>query len=118
MTMAKMSRDKGKVGEREVAQLLRDYGFEARRGVQFQGGPGSPDVVHSIPNVHIEVKRCETLSLYKALDQARAEKRPDDMPVVLHRRNSREWVAILPAADLLRLLVAYAGSRDTTLQGN
>ena len=115
--MAKMSRDKGKIGEREAAQLLREHGFEARRGAQFQGGPDSPDVVHSIPNVHIEVKRCETLSLYKALDQANAEKRPGDVAVVLHRRNKREWVAVLSATDILRLL-ARVGSRDTLIQGD
>ena len=102
--MAKMSRDKGKIGEREVAQLLREHGFEARRGVQFQGGPGSPDVIHSIPNIHIEVKRCETLSIYKAIDQARDERRSGDMPVVFHRRNSREWVTILPAHEFLLIM--------------
>ena len=39
------SRQKGKVGEREFAALLRVQGFDARRGVQFCGGVDSPDVV-------------------------------------------------------------------------
>ena len=33
------SRRKGKVGEREFAALLRENGFDARRGQQFSGSP-------------------------------------------------------------------------------
>ena len=93
---------KGKAGEREAAALLKEYGFEARRGQQFSGGGDSPDVVHNIPGVHIEVKRTETLSLYKAMEQAR-EDCADKVPVVLHRRNGKEWLAIIPAKELLQL---------------
>jgi len=96
------SNQKGKRGEREAAGLLKQYGFEARRGQQFSGGGDSPDVVHNIPGVHIEVKRTETLSPYKAIKQAR-EDGEDKTPVVLHRRNGKEWLAILPAHDLLEL---------------
>jgi hypothetical protein len=32
------SRTKGKRGEREFASLLREHGFDARRGQQFCGG--------------------------------------------------------------------------------
>ena len=99
--MAKMSLEKGKRGEREVAALLREHGFEARRGQQYSGGPDSPDVVHSIPNVHIEVKRCERFNLYEALDQAEAEQDFGKMPVVFHKRNNREWVVVLKAKDFL-----------------
>ena len=83
--MAKNSRTKGKVGELEVAALLRDYGFEARRGQQFSGGSDSPDVVHSIPNVHLEVKRVEAFSLYPALEQADRDRDNGEIPVVFHR---------------------------------
>ena len=101
--MAKNSNRKGKVGELEVAALLREHGFEARRGQQYSGGPGSPDVVHSIPNVHLEVKRTEALSLYPALQQARDDAGDGEVPVVFHRRSRHEWVAILPAKDFLEM---------------
>ena len=100
--MAKMSKEKGKRGEREVAALLRDYGFEARRGQQFSGGDESPDVVHSIPGVHIEVKRTERFRLYDALYQAIEDARePTDTPVVFHRQCHRKWVVIMDAEDWL-----------------
>lgn len=104
--MGRMSRTKGKVGEREVAELLRAHGFQARRGVQYQGGPGAPDVVHDIEGVHIEVKRTERFALYPAIEQARQDARAGDIPVVMHRQNGRPWVACLPAEDFLTIMRA------------
>ena len=95
---------KGKRGEREVAALLREYGFEARRGQQFSGGGDSPDVVHNIPGVHIEVKLTEAFKLWDALEQAKADQRPGDLPVVFHRKNRKDWVAVLDAKDFLSLM--------------
>lgn len=101
--MGKLSRDKGKRGEREVAELLREHGFEARRGQQFKGTSDSPDVIHNIPNVFIEVKRRESLSLYPVLEQAKLEAGAN-VPVVFHRRSDKPWVAIMYADDFLRVM--------------
>lgn len=98
------SRSKGKAGELELAALLRSFGFEARRGQQFAGGGDSPDVVHSIPHMHIEAKRTESLNLWAALDQANRDKKPDDVATVWHRRNGKPWVVILEAKAFLSLL--------------
>ncbi len=98
------SRRKGAVGERELAAVLSAEGFPATRGQQHRGGPGSPDVlVPSLPAVHFEAKRCERLSLYTALAQARRDA-GDKVPVVAHRKNASEWVAILRLTDLLSIL--------------
>lgn len=94
---------KGKAGEREAAELLRAYGFEARRGQQFSGGGDSPDVVHNIPGIHVEVKRTETLSIYKAMEQAETDA-SGKMPMVLHRRNGKPWLAVFRAQEILMLL--------------
>lgn len=102
--MAKMSKNKGKVGEREVAELLRAHGFDARRGQQFAGGGDSPDVVHDIPGVHIEVKRTERLDLWSAMEQSARDAKPGEAPVVFHRPNRREWVVIIPASEFLKLV--------------
>lgn len=111
--MGKASRDKGKVGEREMANILKAHGFDARRGVQYQGGPGSPDVV-GLPGFHIEVKRTEKFSLYNALAQAKEDAIQDggtpwDTPVVLHRQNGKTWVAVLDFEDFLELVKAARG---------
>ena len=102
--MGKMSRDKGKAGEREVAELIRSYGFEARRGQQYRGGPGSPDVIHSIPNVHVEVKRTQRFNAYDAMQQAEDEAAPGEVPVVFHRRNACSWLVVMHASAFLKIM--------------
>lgn len=109
--MGKLSKEKGKRGEREVANLLVDYGFKARRGQQFSGGTDSPDVVHSIPYVHIEVKRSETFSPEAAMRQARGDAKPEDMPAVFHRKNSGRWLVVLDAEDFLNLMRDYTNGK-------
>lgn len=108
--MGKTSRDKGKRGEREVAGLLRSYGYDARRGVQYHGGEDSPDVV-GLKGMHIEVKRTETLRLYDALSQSKADA-GDDMPIVIHRRNNSEWIVIQPLSDWIDLYRAWEVEQD------
>ena len=99
-----MSRRKGKRGERELAARLTSEGFPATRGQQHRGGADSPDViVPTLPMIHFEAKRCERLSLYTALAQARRDA-GDKVPVVAHRKNASEWVAILRLTDLLSIL--------------
>lgn len=97
--MGKMSRRKGAVGEREFAAWLREkFGAIAIRGCQFKGGVDSPDVEHDIEGIHFEVKRTETLSLYKAMEQAIADC-GENIPVVAHRRNRRGWLLVMRADD-------------------
>jgi Holliday junction resolvase len=96
---------KGKHGEREFAALLRSYGLQARRGQQFSGVNGDADVVHSIPGVHLEVKRVEKLNVVAAFTQAARDAGPKgDMPIVCHRRNRGEWLMTMKADDFLKLI--------------
>jgi Holliday junction resolvase len=110
--MGAKSRNKGKVGEREVAELLRQHGIPARRGVQFQGGADSPDVV-GLAGFHLEVKRTEAFRLYAAMEQAKSDRKPGDIPAVFHRANQRPWVVVLDAADFLTLVKAAARMTST-----
>ena len=98
------SRDKGKRGELELCQWLRDHGVEAQRGVQYQGSPGSPDVVSELP-IHIEVKRVERLCLRSAVAQAARDSAGKKPWMVAHRWNNGEWLAIVPLEFLVELMV-------------
>lgn len=104
--MGKMSRTKGKVGEREVAGLLRDYGYDAKRGQQYCGINGDADVV-GLPGCHIEVKRTERLNLYDSVDQSKRDAKDGEIPTVWHRKNNAEWVVILRAEDFLKIYGEY-----------
>jgi hypothetical protein len=102
--MGRMSRQKGKRGEREAAaELGQLLGCDARRGVQYQGGPDSPDVVLEGVNIHVECKRTETLNVYKALEQAKKDAPPGCVPVVWHRRNGMDSVLIIETSKLMDL---------------
>lgn len=105
MSKGRFSKQKGKRGEREVVHLLRGHGYEARRGQQFQGSPDSPDVIaEDFHDCHIEVKRTEALSLYTAMEQAKADASSEQRPIVFHKRNGKEWLVIMEAEEFLNLL--------------
>lgn len=107
--MGKMSREKGKRGEREFASLCREQGFAAYRGQQYNGLEGE-DVV-GLPGIHVEVKRVERLDLTAALAQA-VRDAAGKLPVVAHKRNYGEWIITMRAADWFALYSEYAAGQE------
>lgn len=101
--MGARERNKGARGERELAAWLRERGYTAHRGQQFSGSPESPDVVCPDVPFHFECKRTERIRLYDAMSQAIADA-GDKIPVVAHRRNRDDWLAVLRLEDLIALL--------------
>lgn len=98
------SRTKGKVGEREFASLLREHGFDARRGQQFSGSPDSPDVVSdALAWLHIEVKRVQNLNLTDACVQAEGDCGGKPW-IVAHRRNHAPWLITMRAETFFNFL--------------
>ena len=98
------SRQKGKVGEREFAALLREHGFDARRGQQFAGGAASPDVVsEALAWLHFEVKRTQALNLADACAQAEGDAGGKPWAVA-HRRNHAPWLITLRAELFFELV--------------
>lgn len=104
------SRNKGAAGERELAALLREHGFDARRGQQFSGVAGDADVL-GLPGYHIECKRVEKLNIYAAMDQSTRDADAESLrkgelitPIVAHRKNRREWLVTLRLDDFLKLI--------------
>lgn len=106
--IGKSSKRKGKNGELEVANLLKKFGFNAHRSVQYKGctGGDAPDVaVEGLP-IYIEVKRIERLNLKKAYQQAvhdSKENGNNKTPVVFHRQSYQPWIVSLSAEDFLEL---------------
>ena len=100
MATGRTSRNKGKVGERELAAALRAEGFEsARRGQQYSGSETSADVV-GLPGIHIECKRVERLNIYEAMEQAQRDAgESGELPAVFHRRNRKPWLVTMPLSD-------------------
>lgn len=81
--MGKRSQRKGADGERELAAILREYGYTVERGGSMSFGE-VPDLV-GLPGVHIEVKRCEQVRLSEWMQQAETDrKRFSDGTTALH----------------------------------
>lgn len=97
------SRNKGARGERELAELLRKYGYEARRGQQFSGANGDADVV-GLPGYHIECKRVEKLNLDEAMAQSIRDARENEIPIVCHRKDRKGWMVTLRFEDFMEVL--------------
>ena len=95
------SRAKGARGERELANLLKEYGYECRRGQQFCGANGDADVV-GLPNVHIECKRVEKLNIDKAMQQSMDDARDNEVPVVMHRKDRQRWLVTMTMDEWMR----------------
>ena len=94
------SRAKGAVGERELTNILKENGFETRRGQQFCGANGDADVV-GLPHIHIECKRVERMIIEKAMTQSRNDAREGEIPVVMHRKNRQPWLVTMDLNEWL-----------------
>lgn len=106
--MGKLSREKGKRGEREVARVLKTFGFPAWRSVQYCGSTGEAADVVGLDGFHLEVKRCELLRIAEWLRQAERDC-GGDIPVVCHRRSNERWYATLPMDELFGLVAGFKG---------
>ncbi len=101
--MSLNSRSKGKRGELEcAADMNRLFNCNARRGQQRAGGPDSPDVIHDIDGLHLEVKRVEAGNPYTWIAQA-VDDAGDSVPLVWHKRNNKPALAVVRFDDLPRL---------------
>lgn len=105
--IGRSSKRKGKIGELEVANLLKAAGFEAaHRSAQCKGNTGDAADVEGLPGIHIEVKRVERLNLKKAYEQAvndSKENGNNDIPAVFHRGSYQPWMVTLSFEDFLKL---------------
>lgn len=96
------SKSKGAKGERELAGILKDYGYDCRRGQQYCGANGDADVV-GLPRIHIECKRVERLNVEEAMTQAIRDRKTDERPAVFHRKNHSEWLVTMKLEDWIEL---------------
>ena len=101
------SRQKGARGERELANILKGYGYkESRRGQQYCGSNGDADVV-GLPRIHIECKRVEALNIYKAMEQAQSDRKEGEKPAVFHRKDRKPWLVTMTLEDWMDLFRTF-----------
>lgn len=109
------SKKKGAKGERELASKLRDYGYDCRRGQQYNGIEGE-DVV-GLDYIHIEVKRVQALNLDEAMEQAKRDSKAGQLPAVFHRKNNKKWKVTMELEDWINLYNEYYSSMKLNERG-
>lgn len=95
------SKQKGARGERELANLLKTYGYETRRGQQYNGIEG--DDVVGLPNIHIECKRVEKLNVLEAYKQSERDAKQHEIPAVFHRKDRSPWLVTVSLDSFMKL---------------
>jgi hypothetical protein len=116
-----LSRTKGKLGELEVAALVRDaIGWDVRRRVRQHDGDSD---LEGVPGWSIEVKRHRTATrgnLMRWWMQACAQASDENLPVLLYRPDRGEWRAVWPLAALTTerrdVWRGYAWTCDTSIE--
>lgn len=103
MSSGRGSQRKGADGERELAAVLREYGYDMERGGSLSFGE-VPDLV-GLPGVHIECKRVERLNVPAAMQQAvkDSQRFRNGMPALFHRRNRQPWLVTIRLEDFMQL---------------
>lgn len=101
------SNRKGKVGELELVNLFKSYGFEnAMRSQQYCGANHDADIV-GMEDLHIEVKRVERLNIENAIEQTKRDKKENELGIVAHRKNNKEWLVTMTFTDFMEMYKRY-----------
>jgi len=103
------SKRKGKTGELALVRKLKEYGYDVRRSQQYAGANNDADVV-GIDHMHIECKYTAQGHgmTYEWLEQAKRDARPDEYPVVMHKKVSKEyrgneWLITMTLEDFIEI---------------
>lgn len=104
------SKQKGARGERELANRLKEYGYETRRGQQYNGLEG--DDVVGLPYVHIECKRVQNLNVLKAYEQSCRDAKEHEIPTVFHRKDRSPWLVTLSLESFMMLYKGWQNGKE------
>ena len=115
------SRQKGCVGERQMAQEIeRVMGWTANRTAQHCGDAGDSDIsIHQLPQVFAEVKRVEKLNVQAAMDKAAEQaEAAGKIPVLFHRRNRTPWLVTLKLDQLPKFYEMMESAKSMKEEAN
>lgn len=108
------SRRKGKVGEQQLARILRaefpDFASGIRRGLQSRDGGTDNCDVQGLPGFHLEHKQQKKPNMKAAYEQAVADAQGKAFPMaVVQFDRARERLCVIGLTDMCRILRAAYG---------
>lgn len=101
---------KGKAGEREACNLLKELGYEARRSQQYSGvrtDDTSADIITSVPGVRFEIKRgyndtdLHSKQMEEWIATAREETPENQSWAILRRKDYQQWSIIFEMGGIV-----------------
>lgn len=103
MRVGKSSQAKGRRAEIELSKILQSHGYDVRPGEPLNYG-SEPDLV-GLENIHIEVKRCESLRLSEWMQQSERDSArfQDGAPTLFYRRSREPWRVVMNLPDWLAI---------------
>ena len=115
------SRDKGKRGEREARDQVRQYWHADNciRAAQ-SNGKHSADLLDAGDTLHVEVKRIASIAALKFFQQAERDRKRGEIPVVLMRQNGSiagqersmtGWVVMFAIEDTEQFVQNYLDNK-------
>lgn len=115
LLMAVNSRAKGARFERLLASRFREYGFDARRSVQYCGKSGEAADIVNLPGIHVEAKHAEQMRLYEWIAQAKRDAEAGgkgNLPAVFHKKNYAEILVTMTLDDWFNLYREWEAGFD------
>lgn len=107
------SKKKGNRFERDVASLLREYGYDTRRTVQYCGNTGDAADVVGLPGIHIECKRQERMYLYDWMAQAKRDSEGTGrFPAVFHKKSHANILVTMELDDFMQIYREWEAGMD------
>ncbi len=110
------AQQKGKRFELQIAKLLNEkFGANVKRTPNSGGLSIKGDIMDTqgiLSEFHFELKNQEKLNIWKALQQARNDKRIGKIPLVIFTKNHEKDYAALELDDLLNLILEVAEYRE------
>lgn len=100
------SKRKGAQFERQLAGLLREYGYDCRRTAQYCGKTGEAADVVGLPGLHIEAKHQERMNLYDWMGQAVRDAK-SGLPAVFHKKNHADILVTMRLPDFMEIYKEY-----------
>lgn len=100
--MSKAARTKGHQFERDIVNILKDRGYDARRNLS-QTREGGGDI--KLPRWMFECKRYARIgNVYQWLDQAITGAQGIQKPVVVAKADRKEEIVIMRLSDFLEVM--------------
>lgn len=115
--MGGKSTRKGADGEREVASILREWGYSVERGGTQSYG-ARPDI-YGLDGIHLEIKRSENARIWEWMQQSQkdAARFGDGWPTVVFRRNRSEWLICMDLENWLTMYRSYCPPKESNHRG-